>query len=260
MPRTLLITGGGRGIGAAVARLAHAQGYVVALGYRSDHAAAESTAAGVRALGGRAVAIAADVAAEAGVRHLFAEVDRLLPDAPLAGLVNSAGISGPEGRIGNYAAPALLDLFAVNVVGTILCSREAVRRMSTTTGGTGGVIINVSSMAATIGGRPGRSAYAASKSAIDAFTVGLAKEVARDAIRVNAVRPGMTRTDMTDAALSDPVRHRALAQTIPMQRVAEAEEVAKPILWLLSDEASFVSGALLDVSGGGFNLGSTPIP
>jgi NAD(P)-dependent dehydrogenase (short-subunit alcohol dehydrogenase family) len=149
---------------------------------------------------------------------------------------------------------ALERLLAVNVIGTMLCCREAVRRMSTAHGGAGGAIVNVSSMAAIIGGRPGRSAYAASKAAVDSFTVGLAKEVAREGIRVNAIRPGMTLTDMTDTVRRDLDRRAQIAATIAMNRCAEAEEIAQPILWLLSDEASFVAGAILDASGGGFML------
>jgi len=255
MPRTLLITGGSRGIGAAVARLAVGAGYVVAIGYREASQAADALVGELRAAGGRATAFPADVSTEADVLRLFAAVDREFPDAPLAALVNSAGITGPGGTIDRYAGAPLIDLFAINAVGTILCCREAVRRMSRSAGGVGGAIVNVSSMAATIGGRPGRSAYAASKAAVDAFTVGLAKEVAGDGIRVNAVRPGMTRTDMTGDVLADPQRQRAIAATIPMNRIAEADEVARPILWLLSDAASFVTGALVDVSGGGFVIG-----
>jgi NAD(P)-dependent dehydrogenase (short-subunit alcohol dehydrogenase family) len=257
MPSTILITGGTRGIGAAVARLATAAGYAVALGYRTGHQAAEALVAQLTADGGTAVAVAADVSTETGVEQLFAEVDRLLPASPLAGLVTSAGISGPGGRVSDITGTGLAGVLSINVIGTILSCREAVRRMARSRGGAGGAIVNVSSMASTIGGRPGRAVYAASKAAVDVFTVGLAKEVAADGIRVNAVRPGMTRTDMTSDTLDDPVKHQAIAATIPIQRIAESSEVAKPILWLLSPEASFVTGALLDVSGGGFVIGPT---
>jgi NAD(P)-dependent dehydrogenase (short-subunit alcohol dehydrogenase family) len=256
MTSTILITGGTRGIGAAVAKLAAAAGYAVALGYRTDHRAAEALVSQLVAEGRTAVAVAADISSEVGVEHLFAETDRRLPGSPLAGLVTSAGISGPGGAVREVSEKGIANVLAANVIGTILCCREAIRRMARSRGGAGGAIVNVSSMASTIGGRPGRTVYAASKAAVDAFTVGLAKEVASDGIRVNAVRPGMTRTDMTSETLDDPVKHRSIAGTIPIQRVAEASEVAKPILWLLSSEASFVTGALLDVSGGGFVIGS----
>ena len=184
---------------------------------------------------------------------MFQQVDRQF--GPPTALVNSAGINGGKAAVADFDGAQLSRLMAVNVVGTMLCCREAVRRMSTRSGGNGGVIVNVSSMAATIGGRPGSSHYAASKAAVDAFTVGLAREVGGQGIRVNAIRPGMTDTDMTDDLRHDPALHRAVAETIAMNRIAEVDEVARPILWLLSEEASFVSGACLDVSGGGFMIG-----
>ncbi len=256
---TLAITGGARGIGAAVARQAAAAGYALAIGYRHDRAAAAALLTELRATGATAEAFAADVADAAAVQELFRAIDRALP--PLAGLVTSAGIAGPDGPVERYDGAGLGALFATNVVGTILSCREAVTRLSRARGGPGGAIVNVSSMAATIGGRPGRAAYAASKAAVDVFTVGLAKEVATQGIRVNAVRPGMTRTDMTAGALDDPRRAAALVATIPLQRIASADEVAAPILWLLSEQASFGTGALLDVSGGGFVVGAaSPSP
>jgi NAD(P)-dependent dehydrogenase (short-subunit alcohol dehydrogenase family) len=253
MAGALLITGGSRGIGAATARLAAQQGYAVAINYRTEAARAEALLGEIRAGGGKGIAIQADVAQQDQVARLFREVDQHL--GRLSALVNSAGIDGGrETRVADLEQPSLERLFATNVIGTMLCCREAVRRMSTAHGGAGGAIVNVSSMAATIGGRPGRSAYAASKGAIDSFTIGFAREVARERVRVNAIRPGMTLTDMTDPVRRDPALRARIGSTIAMDRCAEPDEIARPILWLLSDEASFVSGALLDISGGGFML------
>ena len=182
-------------------------------------------------------------------------VERL---GPLTALVNSAGVSG-HSRVVDFDAGSLETLMRVNVIGTMLCCREAGRRMSTARGGAGGAVVNISSMAATIGGRPGSAHYAASKAAVDVFTVGFAKEVANQGIRVNAVRPGATLTDMT-ASLRDADLAGKVAATIPMNRIAEAAEVAAPVLWLLSPEASFVSGCRLDVSGGGFVIGASTQP
>ena len=254
MTGVLLITGGARGIGAAAARLAAAEGYRVAVNYRARRDAAEALVAELAAAGATAAAFPADVAEEAEVVRLFDAVEDRL-GAPAA-LVNSAGISPGASRVADFEAATLARLMAVNVVGTMLCCREAVRRMSTARGGGGGAIVNVSSMAAVTGGRPGSSHYAASKAAVDAFTIGLAKEVAAEGVRVNSVRPGMTRTDMTEARLADPESHARIAATIAMNRVAAAEEIARPILWLLSEAASFISGACLDASGGGFVMGS----
>jgi NAD(P)-dependent dehydrogenase (short-subunit alcohol dehydrogenase family) len=253
MGRVVVITGGSRGIGAATARLAAAAGYAVAVNYRDRADAAEALAAEIAKAGGSTVAIQADVAREADVVRLFDEAEQAL--GPVGALVNNAGIVAAKGPVASLEAAALERLFAVNVVGTLLSCREAVRRMAKSRGGQGGVIVNVSSMAAASGGRPGSSAYAASKGAIDAFTKGLAREVAADGIRVNAIRPGMTLTDLTDALRRDPVRLAAVAATIAMNRVAEADEIARPIVWLLSDEASFISGACLDASGGGYVIG-----
>jgi NAD(P)-dependent dehydrogenase (short-subunit alcohol dehydrogenase family) len=253
MSGVLLITGGSRGIGAATARLAAARGCAVAINYRAEAERAAAFVREIAAAGGRAIAVQADVAQQDQVERLFQEVDRQL--GRVTALVNSAGINGgPPTSLADLEQAALERLLAVNVIGTMLCCREAVRRMSTAHGGAGGAIVNVSSMAAAIGGRPGRSAYAASKAAVDSFTVGLAKEVAREGIRVNAIRPGMTLTDMTDAVRRDPDRRAQIAATIAINRCAEAEEIAQPILWLLSQEASFVSGAILEASGGGFML------
>jgi NAD(P)-dependent dehydrogenase (short-subunit alcohol dehydrogenase family) len=256
MTGTLLITGGSRGIGAATARLAARKGYPVAINYREARDQAEALVAEIEAAGGRAMAVRADVASGEQVEAMFREVDAF---GPLTGLVNSAGIS-LTARVEEFEQSKLEHLLGINVVGTMLCCREAVKRMSTRQGGKGGAIVNVSSMAAAIGGRPGRTAYAASKGAVDSFTIGIAKEVGREGIRVNALRPGMTMTDMTDAVRSNPGLYASTAATIAMNRCAEADEMALPILWLLSDEASFVSGALLDGSGGGFMIGQVAAP
>jgi NAD(P)-dependent dehydrogenase (short-subunit alcohol dehydrogenase family) len=251
---TLLVTGGARGIGAATARLGAAAGWAVAVGYRADADAARTVAADVSAAGGKACTVQGDVAREADVLRIFEEAEETL--GPLTALVNSAGIGGNRGAVADFRADALERLFAVNVIGTLLCCREAVRRMSTRRGGTGGNIVNVSSMAASMGGRAGASDYAASKAAVDVFTVGLAKEVADQGIRVNVVRPGMTMTDMTSRLEQHPKLRAQVEETIPMRRIAEVDEIARPIVWLLSDEASFVSGTFLDASGGGFVIGS----
>ena len=253
MAGTVLITGGSRGIGAATARLAVRHGYAVAIAYRAETRSAEALVHDLLGEGGQAIAIRADVAQQDQVRRLFHEVDERL--GRLSALVNAAGITGgPATKVADLEQAVLERLLAVNVIGTMLCCREGVRRMSTARGGAGGAIVNVSSMAAAIGGRPGRSPYAASKAAIDSFTIGLAKEVAQDGIRVNAIRPGMTLTDMTDAVRRDADLRARVAASIAMNRCATPEEMARPILWLLSDEASFVSGAILDASGGGFML------
>jgi NAD(P)-dependent dehydrogenase (short-subunit alcohol dehydrogenase family) len=253
MAGVLLVTGGARGIGAATARLAAAQGYAVAVNYRARQDAAAALVAEIGAAGGRALAIQADVAEQDQVERMFQAVEGRL--GRITALVNSAGVDGgPPVRVADFEQAVLERLLAVNVIGTMLCCRAAARSMATTSGGAGGAIVNVSSMAATIGGRPGRSAYAASKAAIDAFTLGFAKEVAREGIRVNAVRPGMTLTDMTDTVRQDHDLRARIADTIAINRCAEPEEIARPMLWLLSDEASFISGALLDASGGGFML------
>lgn len=251
MDEVLLITGGARGIGAATARLAAARGYAVAVNYRERGDAAEALVGEIERAGGRAIAVQADVGREADIVRMFEEVDARL--GRLTHLVNSAGVNGgPLKTVAELDGTMLQELMAVNVVGLMLCCREAVRRMSTARGGRGGAIVNVGSMASAVGGRQGRTAYAGSKGAVDSFTIGLAKEVAREGIRANVLRPGMTRSDMTERVHGDPERLARTAATIAMNRIAEPEEMARAILWLLSDEASFISGALLDASGGGF--------
>ncbi|MGI9417571.1 MAG: SDR family oxidoreductase [Geminicoccaceae bacterium] len=253
MGDVLLVTGGARGIGRAVVELAAERGFDVAVGYREDREAAEAAVVGVQAWGRRAIAVQADVASEADVVRMFEEVEAGL--GPIRALVNSAGITN-RARVDEVSATQLQRLMAVNVVGLMLCCREATRRMSSAHGGSGGAIVNVGSMAAEFGGRPGASHYAGSKGAVDSFTKGFAKEVAKEGIRVNVVRPGVTITDMVAAVRDDPEKRQAVSATIPMARPAVAREIAEPILWLLSQEASFVTGCIVDASGGGFVIGA----
>jgi NAD(P)-dependent dehydrogenase (short-subunit alcohol dehydrogenase family) len=243
----LLVTGGSRGIGAATALLAARKGYAVAVNYTRSEAAAQDLVRTIRAAGGRAEAIPGDVADEAQVLALFQEVDGKL--GRLTALVNNAGIVDRAARVDEMDLQRLKRMFDVNVFGSMLCAREAVRRMSTRHGGRGGAIVNVSSAAARLGA-PGQYVdYAASKGAIDTFTIGLAKEVAAEGIRVNAVRPGLIETEI-HASGGLPNRVRDLAHLVPMQRGGSAEEVAQAIVWLLSPEASYTTMSLLDVSGG----------
>jgi NAD(P)-dependent dehydrogenase (short-subunit alcohol dehydrogenase family) len=250
MARTLLITGGASGIGAETARRAAARGYRIAINYRSREAQAKAIVAEIEAGGGEAIAVPADMAREAEIVRLFDETEKSL--GPITHLVNSAGINGRRGRVEDYDAAALAEVFAVNVIGLMLCCREAGRRLSTRHGGKGGAIVNVSSMAATLGGRSGSSAYAATKGAVDAFTKGFAREVASEGIRVNSIRPGMVLSEMTEGRLSDKAFRSSIEASIPMRRVGETREIAEAILWLLSDEASFITGAMLDAAGGGY--------
>ncbi len=250
---TLLITGGASGIGAETARLAAQRGHKVAINYRSRDAAAKAVVADITAKGGQAVALPADVSREADIHSLFDAAEDAL--GPITHLVNSAGIGTPPMRVADYDAAVLANLFAVNTVGLMLCCREAARRMSTQRGGAGGVVVNVSSMAGTIGGRPGASAYAASKAAVDSFTMGFAKDVALEGIRAVSLRPGMVETEMTEKTLANHEVRTAIESTIAMGRVGQAHEIANAIVWLLSDEASFISGVTLDCSGGGFVFG-----
>jgi NAD(P)-dependent dehydrogenase (short-subunit alcohol dehydrogenase family) len=250
MSKTLLITGGASGIGAETARRAATRGYRIAVNYRSREGEAKAVVADIEASGAQAIAIQADMAREADILRMFEETERSL--GPITHLVNSAGINGRRGRVDKYDAAALSNVFAVNVIGLMLCCREAAKRMSTRHGGKGGAIVNVSSMAATLGGRLGSSAYAASKGAVDAFTKGFAREASSEGIRVNAIRPGMVLTEMTEGRLKDAAFRAGIEASIPMRRVGEAHEIAEAVLWLLSDEASFIAGAMLDASGGGY--------
>ena len=242
-----MVTGASRGIGAATARLAAKAGYDVCLNYVRNGEAAEAVAKEARALGVRAVSVQADVGDERDVMRLFQECDRAL--GPLTGLVNNAGILEHHMRVADMDACRLQRVMNTNIVGSFLCAREAVRRMSSKTGGKGGSIVNISSVAARLGAPDEYVDYAASKGAIDTMTVGLAKEVAQEGIRVNAVRPGPIHTDI-HASGGEPNRIERIKGAIPMKRGGDPEEVAHAILWLLSDEASYTTGALLDVAGG----------
>jgi NAD(P)-dependent dehydrogenase (short-subunit alcohol dehydrogenase family) len=245
--KIVLVTGGSRGIGAATCRLAARRGYSVAVNYVRDAAAAAAVARDVEALGGRALAVQGDVAVEADVARIFAEIDGRL--GRLTHLVNNAGITGRGGRV-DEADPAMVKrVVDLNVFGTILCSQAAVRRMSTRHGGAGGAIVNLSSAAATLGMANEYVWYAAAKGAVDSFTIGLAREVAREGIRVNAVAPGLIETEI-HAASGDAGRVARLAPNIPAGRPGSADEVAETILFLLSDAASYVTGSVLRVSGG----------
>ena len=243
----MIITGGGRGIGAATARLAAERGYAVCVNYLRDEATAQAVVQDIRDDGGRAIAVRGDVGAEADVLRLFQETDRSL--GPLRALVNNAGIVETRSRVEAMSAARLQRMFATNAVGAILCAREAIKRMSTKHGGKGGAIVNVSSAAARIGSPGEWVDYAASKAAVDTMTLGLAKELAEEGIRVNCVRPGFVNTGI-HAAAGEPNRIERLREGIPMKRGAEPEEVARAILWLLSEEASYSTGAILDVAGG----------
>ncbi len=243
-----VITGAGRGIGAAVARRLATErpDWAQVLTWANDEDAARAVAAEVEASGSAAVTVRADVAVEADVLGAFAAADQL---GPLAGLVNNAGVVLPIGRLDHFSADRIERTMAVNVTGSLLCAREAVRRMSTARGGAGGSIVNLSSRAASFGS-PGEFVdYAASKGAIDTFTIGLATEVAREGIRVNAVRPGLIETEI-HASAGRPDRVAELADRVPMGRGGTADEVAASVCWLLSEDASYVTGALLDVGGG----------
>lgn len=245
--QVVIVTGGSRGIGAAVAKLAARDGWAVAVNYLTDRVSADEVVAEIVRSGGRAMAFPANVAVEAEVQRLFADVGARL--GPVRGLVNNAGILRPRTFATDISLARWTEIFATNVLGTFLCAREAARIMSTRLGGPGGTIVNLSSMAAVHGAPADAVDYAASKGAIDTLTIGLGRELASEGIRVNAIRPGLIDTDMQIDS-GDPERARRLAPTVPMQRVGSVEEIAEAVVWLLSDKASYCTGAILTVSGG----------
>ena len=247
MQQVMIVTGGSRGIGAAIARLGAAAGYAVCISYLNNRAVADAVVAALAAQGSRAMAVQADVAREQDVVRLFNAVDAAF--GPLTALVNNAGILERQARVEDMDAARISRVFATNVTGSFICAREAVRRMSTRHGGRGGAIVNLSSRAARLGAPGEYVDYAASKAAIDTLTIGLAKEVAAEGIRVNAVSPGVIYTEI-HASGGEPGRVERVKDAIPMKRGGYPEEVARAVLWLLSDEASYTTGASIDVSGG----------
>jgi len=244
MPSGLIVTGASRGIGAAIARLAAGRGYKVCVNYVRDEQAASAVVTDIQAAGGSAIAVQADVGSEADIMRLFDTVEAEI--GPLCGLVNNAGVTGPIGSFIDAESAILRKVFDINVLGSFICAREAVRRFPA---GKNGVIVNLSSVAATTGAPDEYIHYAASKAAIDAFTLGLAREVADRGIRVNAVAPGSSLTDI-HATAGEPDRPARVKNRIPMKRLAYPNEIAEAVLWLLSDAASYVTGAVLRVSGG----------
>lgn len=247
MKKVMIVTGGGRGIGAAIARLAARDGYAVCLSYLKNEDSANEVVAGIAGAGGEALAVRADVAAEDDVVRLFRQVDSTF--GRVTALVNNAGILERQSRLEDMDFERISRVFDTNVIGSFICAREAVRRMSTRHGGQGGSIVNISSRASKLGAPNEYVDYAASKAAIDTLTVGLAKEVAEEGIRVNAVSPGVIYTDI-HASGGEPDRVDRIKDSIPMKRGSHPDEVAKAVLWLLSEEASFTTGACIDVSGG----------
>ena len=246
MDSVAIVTGGSRGIGRATSLAAAKRGYKVAVGYASNKAAADEVVAKIESSNGKAIAVKCDVGIEADILDLFKKADAF---GKLGVLVNNAGVVDMTARVDEMSASRLTRMMNINIVGSILCAREAVKRMSSKHGGTGGVIVNISSVAATLGS-PGQYVdYAASKGAIDTFTVGLAREVSAEGIRVNAIRPGLIDTEI-HASGGEPGRAQKLAHMVPMKRVGTAEEIANAVVWLMSDDASYVTGAIFDVSGG----------
>lgn len=243
----LLVTGGSRGIGAAVCRQAARQGYDLVVNYRSDEAAAAAVVAEAEACGARALAVRGDMADENDIRSLFKAIDAF---GRLTHVVNNAGITGRSSKLADASAETVREVIDLNVTGAILVCREAIQRMSTARGGAGGAIVNISSAAATIGGANEYVWYAASKGAMDALTYGLSKELALEGIRVNAVQPGMVDTEIHALSTGDAARVERIRPMIPMQRIGTPDEVASAILYLLSDAASYVTGAILRVAGG----------
>jgi NAD(P)-dependent dehydrogenase (short-subunit alcohol dehydrogenase family) len=244
---TVIVTGASRGIGAVVATLAGQRGYAVAVNFATGEADAAKVVDAIVAARGRSIAIRADVSREAEIIRMFERAERDL--GPIKGLVNNAGVTGGFARVEDVSSTTIANVMAVNVAGTILCSREAVRRMTTRRGGTGGAIVNISSRAAHTGAAGEWVHYAASKGAIDSFTIGLAREVATEGIRVNAVAPGLVDTGL-HAANGEPGRLQRLMGTIPMGRAGDPREVAEGVLWLLSSAASYTTGAILQIGGG----------
>lgn len=240
---TVIVTGGSRGIGAAICRRLAADGYAVAVNYAASAALAEAVVAEIEAAGGRAACFPGDVSVEADVLRLFADAAAQL--GPLYGLVNNAGILGGSSRLQDLAAGDLARVLAVNVAGSMLCAREAVRALSTRRGGSGGAIVNMASVASRLGGPGELVHYATTKGAIDTFTLGLAREVAEEGIRVNAVAPGLIDTEM-----NSPERQARIVPNIPIKRVGTAAEVAEAVAWLLDPAASYVTGTIVTVSGG----------
>ncbi|OQW60141.1 MAG: sugar dehydrogenase [Proteobacteria bacterium SG_bin9] len=244
--RVAIVTGGSRGIGRATALAAAARGYKVVVGYASNKAAADDVVAKIETSNGKAIAVKCDVGSEADILDLYKQADAF---GPLGVLVNNAGVVDMTARVDEMSAERLHRMMNINIVGSIICAREAVKRLSTRHGGKGGVIVNLSSVAATLGSPAQYVDYAASKGAVDTFTLGLAREIASEGVRVVGVRPGLIDTEI-HASGGEPDRAHRLAHNVPMKRVGQAEEIANAIVWLMSDEASYVTGTIIDVSGG----------